>query len=74
MMFQRSGECVIEDYLRIQAVSNTLPRFFYLLYHCGGFAFLFNYVFYLLVCLHEDFCLRRGKVSRSTCHGESVNL
>ena len=70
MMFQRSSECVIVHYLRIQAVSNTLPRFFSLLYHFCGVAFLFNYVFYLLLCLHEDFCLRQRKVIRSTFHGE----
>lgn len=74
VMFQRSGECVIVHYLRIQAVCNTLPRFFSLLYHCGGVAFLLNYIFYLLVCLHEDLCFRRGKVRGSSCHGKSVNL
>ena len=43
-MFQQSSECVTEHYLRIQAVSNTLPRFFSLLYYCGGVSFLFNYL------------------------------
>ena len=42
-MFQQSSEYAIVHYLRIQVVSNTLPRFFPLLYLCGGVA-LFNYV------------------------------
>ena len=65
-MFQWSGECVIVHYPCIQVVSNTLPCFFSLIYYCGGVSFLFNDIFYLLVCL------RRGKVSGSTCHVESV--
>ena len=63
-MFQQSGECVNVHYLSIQVVRKTLPCFFSLLYHCGGISFLFNYyVFYLLIFLHEDFCLWREKAA-----------
>lgn len=73
-MFRWSSEWVFVHYLRIQAVCNTLPRFFSLFYYSGRVTLFFNYVFHFLVCLHEDFCLWRGEICRSCCHGGSVNL
>ena len=63
---------VFVHYLRIQAVCNSLPRFFPLFDNCGGVSLLFNLMFNLLVSLHEDLLLRRGEVRCSRCHSESV--
>ena len=70
---QRSSECVTVHYLCIQVNSNTLPCFFSLLYYCSGVAFPCNYIFYLL-CMPPWGYRPPGKISRSTCHVESVNL
>lgn len=70
--FEWRGERVILHYYSSgQQYFGTLFLFPLSLWGC---CLSFNCVFYCLVCLHEDSCLRRGKAGRSTCCGESVNL